>query len=85
VAVMPGPAHPDGLGCPVRWSGRQAVAVLPGQVGFSNADPIGEQLLAVIDRGAARLIVDMTATLSCDHAGAEALARVHQRAVGCGW
>jgi len=50
----------------------------------SNADPIGEQLLAAINRGAAPLIVDMTANLSCDHAGADALARVHWQAVASG-
>lgn len=81
---MPQPPHHDGPGCPVRWSGRQAIVVLPGHVGLSNAAPVTEQLLAVIGRGAAVLIVDMTATRSCDHAGTDALARVYQRAVAQG-
>ena len=36
---------------------------------------------SVINRGAAALIADMTATLSCDHAGADAVVRAYQRAV----
>lgn len=54
---------------------------LPGQVDVSNAGQIREQLLSLINRGAAALITDMTATLSCDHAEADALMRVYQRAV----
>jgi anti-anti-sigma factor len=54
---------------------------LPEHVDVSNAGQIREQLLAVINRGAEALIVDMTATLSCDRAGADAVARAYQRAV----
>jgi anti-anti-sigma factor len=79
--AMPELPRQDGPGCPVRWSGRQAVVVLPEQVGLSNAGPVARQLLAVLDRGAAVLIADMTATRSCDYAGVDALARVYQRAV----
>jgi anti-anti-sigma regulatory factor len=68
----------------VRWSGRQVVAALPGHCGRVNADRVGGELLAVIDRGAAVLIVDMTATLSCDRPAADALARVCRRAVASG-
>lgn len=78
---MPEPPRRDGQGCPVRWSGQQAVVVLPEQVGLSNAGPVAGQLLAVLGRGAAVLIADMTATHSCDYAGIDALARVYQRAV----
>jgi anti-anti-sigma regulatory factor len=35
----------------------------------------------VINRGAAALIADMTAAISCDHAGADAVVRACQRAV----
>lgn len=35
-------------------------------------------------RGAATLILDMTATASCDHAGADAVVRAYQRAVASG-
>jgi anti-anti-sigma factor len=66
---------------PVRWSGKQAVVTLPEDIDLSNADQIREQLLTVINRGAAVLIADMTATISCDYAGAEAMIRAYQRAV----
>ena len=66
---------------PVRWTGRQALVALPEHIDVSNAGQIRDELLAVINRGAEALIVDMTATLSCDHAGADAVARAYQRAV----
>lgn len=65
---------------PVEWTGRQAVVVFPGQVDISNVDQLRDRLLAVINRGAAVLIADMTGTASCDHAGVEAIARACQRA-----
>jgi len=60
---------------PVRWIGDQAVVTLPQHVDVSNADRIREQLLWVINRGAAVLIADLTRTVSCDYSGADALAR----------
>ena len=66
---------------PVQWTGRQAVVALPEHIGLSNAGLIREELLSVINRGATALIADMTATISCDHAGADAVARAFQRAV----
>ena len=53
---------------------------LPAHVDVSNVGPIREQLLGLVNRGASVLIADMTGTLSCDHAGADALGRVYQRA-----
>lgn len=66
---------------PLWWAGRQAVLTLPEHITVSNAGQIRENLLAVINGGAAAVIVDMTATLSCDHAGVNAVARAYQRAV----
>ena len=68
----------------VRWVGREAVVTLPEHFDLSNAGQIREDLLSVIDRGAATLIADMTATLSRDHAGADAVVRAYQRAVANG-
>jgi anti-anti-sigma factor len=65
---------------PVEWTGRLAVVTFPGHVDISNADQLRDRLLALINRGAAVLIADMTATESCDHAAVEALARACQRA-----
>lgn len=70
--------------CPVQWTGRQAVVTLPQHIDGSNADQIREQLLWIINRGAAELIVDLTETLSCDYSGADALARAQRRAVANG-
>jgi anti-anti-sigma factor len=69
---------------PVQWTGRQALIALPAHIDVSNAGSIREELLSVINRGAEALIVDMTATISCDQAGAKAVARAYQRAVVSG-
>ena len=69
---------------PVEWTGRQAAVTLLEHVDVSNVSQIREELLSVINRGASALIVDMTPTVSCDHAGAEAIARAHQRALVSG-
>ena len=69
---------------PVRWTGPEAVVTLPEHIDVSNATQISEQLLSLINRGAAALIADMTATASCDYAGADAVWRAYQRAVASG-
>jgi anti-anti-sigma factor len=69
---------------PVRWTGRQAVVTLPEHIGAANAGQIREELLSVISRGAETVIADMSTTISCDHAGADAVVRACQRAVGGG-
>ena len=68
----------------MQWTGRQAVVTLPEHIEAANAGQIGEQLLSVINRGAAALIADMTATLSCDYSGADAMVRAYQRALVSG-
>ena len=74
---------PDG-GYPVEWVDRQAVVRLPDHIDLFTADLLGEELLALVNRGAAALIVDMTATASCDPAAAEALVRACRRAMASG-
>ena len=69
---------------PVKWLGLQAIVAFPEHIGVSNAGQLREQLLSVINRGAAVLIADMTVTVSCDHAGVDAVARAYQRAVVSG-
>jgi len=68
----------------VQWTGRQAVVTLPQHVDIANADQIREQLLWIVNRGAAVLIADLAGTISCDYSGADALARAHHRAVASG-
>ncbi len=65
---------------PVEWTGRLAVVAFPVHVDVSNAGQLRDRLLAVINRGAAVLVADMTGTASCDHSAVEALARACQRA-----
>ena len=69
---------------PVRWVGGNAIVTLPGHIGASNAGQVRDALLPVINLGAVTLIADMTATVSCDHAGADAVVRAWQRTVSSG-
>jgi anti-anti-sigma factor len=69
---------------PVEWTGPQAVVTLPEHIDVSNVAKLREQLLSVINRGAAVLIADMTRTASCDHAAVDAIARAYQRAAVSG-
>jgi anti-anti-sigma factor len=78
-----GAAVVEGL-YPVEWAGGQAVVALPEHIGISNAGQVREELLSVINQGATTLIADMTATISCDHAGADAVTRAWQRAASSG-
>lgn len=68
----------------MHWMGRQAVVALPEHIDVSNASQIREELLWVINCGAIVLIADMTATLSCDQSGADAVMRAYQRALASG-
>jgi PAS domain-containing protein len=54
---------------------------LPEHIGESNAGQVRAALLSVIGRAPEALIVDMAATVSCDQAGAHAVARAYQRAL----
>lgn len=65
---------------PVRWAGRLAVVTAPGEIDLSNAGQLLEQLLAVLDREPAALIVDMSATTFCDSAGVNTVLRAYKRA-----
>jgi anti-anti-sigma factor len=65
----------------VLWADQRAVVVLPDYIDLSNSGEIRTELLSVINRGATTLIADMSATVSCDHSGTEAVARAYQRAV----
>lgn len=68
----------------MQWMGSQAVVTLPEHIDRSNVGCVREQLLWVINRGAAVLVADLTGTVSCDYSGADALARAHHRAAANG-
>jgi len=67
----------------VSWSGQRAVVTFPEQVSVPDAARIGEQLLGALGQGAVILIADMSATVRCDRAGADAVARACLRAAAC--
>lgn len=74
VAVMSGEHYP------VLWISRTAVVSLPGEIDITNADQVREDLLSVLNQGAALLIADLSKTTFCDSAGVSALARSFRRA-----
>jgi anti-anti-sigma factor len=68
----------------VQWMGRQAIVAFPEHVDVSNVDQLRDRLLSVINRGAALVVADMSATSSCDHTAVDAIARACQRAAVSG-
>jgi len=68
----------------VRWLDRHALVSLPERIEQPGAVAMGEQLLTIIDGDVLVLILDMTGTATCDHAGGDMLARVYHRAVARG-
>ena len=69
---------------PAAWAGQVAVVSLPAEIDIANGDYIREDLLSTINRGAALLVVDMSATEFCDSAGVNALVRAFKRAAANG-
>ena len=65
---------------PVVWLSKVAVVTLPVEIDIVNADRVRDDLLSILNRGAATLIVDMGGTTFCDSAGVNALVRAHKRA-----
>jgi anti-anti-sigma factor len=65
---------------PVEWAGRRATVSFPGRVDRSNASQLRDRLQALISRGAAVLVADLSGTASCDHAAVEVMARACQQA-----
>ncbi len=68
----------DDIGA-VAWSGRRAVVRFPEDVGGPAAARIGELLLRAVRQGAVTLVADMSATVRCDQAGVDAVARAYLR------
>ncbi len=62
------------------WLGEAAVITLPEEIDISNSEQVREELLSLLNRGPAVLIVDMAETTFCDSAGVNALVRAHRRA-----
>jgi anti-anti-sigma regulatory factor len=75
---------PGSSGFPVRWFGEFAVAGLPADRSFLTAQVLAGELCAVLDEGAAGLIVVLPGAGVCDAACLEALMRAARRARGWG-
>jgi anti-sigma B factor antagonist len=69
---------------PVLWIGRTAVITLPVEIDITNADQVREDLLSVVNQGAALLVADLSNTTFCDSSGISALARSLRRAQASG-
>jgi anti-sigma B factor antagonist len=69
---------------PVLWIGRTAVIALPVEIDITNADQVREDLLSVVNQGAALLVADLSKTTFCDSSGISALARTFRRAQASG-
>ena len=65
----------------MQWLDRHVLVTMPERIDQPAAAAVGEQLLTIIHGDALVLILDMTRTAACDHAGGGMLARVYQRAV----
>ena len=61
--------------------GRQAVIVFPARVTGASAGRAGADLIAAISQGTPVVIADLSATTSCDRAGADQLLHAYQRAL----
>jgi anti-sigma B factor antagonist len=68
---------------PVLWVGRTAVISVPPEIDMTNADQVRDDLLSVLNRGPATLIVDMGGTTFCNSSGVNAMIRAHRRATAC--
>ena len=64
----------------IAWSGRQAVVSFPEDVSKLDATRLGVLLLEALNHGAVTLIADMSATVRCDQAAVDAVARAYLRA-----
>jgi anti-sigma B factor antagonist len=65
---------------PVLWIGQVAVVTLPVEIDVTNADAVRDNLMSVMDQGAAMLVADLSKTNFCDSAGVSALVRTFRRA-----
>ena len=68
----------------MRWLDRHALVTMPERIDQPGAAAMSEQLLTIVDDDVLVLILDMTGTAECDHAGGDMVARVYHRAVACG-
>jgi sigma-B regulation protein RsbU (phosphoserine phosphatase) len=68
----------------IQWSGRHAVVTMPGEADVVNAADVAELISAAASGSPEVITADLTATLFCDSAGVEVLARARDMAAARG-
>jgi anti-sigma B factor antagonist len=64
-------------------SRREEIVALPEEIDIRNAADVAAELTLAVSRSSA-VIIDMTATMFCDCAGARIILRAHKRAADSG-
>jgi anti-sigma B factor antagonist len=67
-----------------QWDNEQVLITAPGEIDVTNSTGLRENLLAVIGRRPALVIIDMTATTFCDSSGMAAIVSGYRQAVAAG-
>jgi anti-anti-sigma factor len=68
----------------VRWSGRHVTVTMPGEIDVINAPDVAELISAAAAGSPEVITADLTATVFCDSAGVEVLARARDAAAARG-
>jgi anti-anti-sigma factor len=68
----------------IRWSGRHAIVTMPGDIDVTNAPRVAELISAAAAGSPEVITADLTATVFCDSAGVEVLARAREVATASG-
>ena len=79
-----GPALAGGGDPRIRWAGRHAVVTMPGETDVINAPDVAELISAAAAGSPEVITADLTATVFCDSAGVEVLARARDLAAARG-
>jgi len=79
-----GPASAGGGDPRILWSGRHAVVTMPEETDVINAPDVAELISAVAAGSPEVITADLTATVFCDSAGVEVLARARDLAAARG-
>ena len=79
-----GPALTGGGDPRIQWSGRHVIVTMPGETDVINAPDVAELLSAAAAGSPEVITADLTATVFCDSAGVEVLARARDMAAARG-
>ena len=77
-------ASPSGGDPRIRWSGRHAIVTMPEETDVISAPDVAELISAAAAGSPEVITVDLTATVFCDSAGVEVLARAREVAAARG-